>query len=110
DDVENAGGRSSWKWITLFRSAREAGPKNRTFKPCADAATGPSPGSWLPGSEDERGRRIIPLHRGRAGPAVPARTRAGSRRRSGAAGLDRGDTLPCSGQARGSNHVATLAT
>src|SRR5208282_3918415 len=52
DAVEDAGGRSSWKWITLFRSARGARPKNRTFKPCAAAATGPSPGSWSPGSED----------------------------------------------------------
>src|SRR5713101_1604404 len=50
DFVENAGGRSTWKWITSFRSARGARPKNRTFRPCADVATEPSPGSWFPGS------------------------------------------------------------
>jgi hypothetical protein len=51
DDAESAGELSIWKWIILFRSAKGARPKSRIFKPCVDAATGSSPGSWFPGSE-----------------------------------------------------------
>jgi hypothetical protein len=40
--------------------SKGGGPKNRTFKPCAGAATGPSPGSWSPGSEDECAERNHP--------------------------------------------------
>src|SRR5277367_3400059 len=48
-DVEDAEGRSNWRWITSFQSARGARRRNLTFRSCAGAATGPSPESLVPG-------------------------------------------------------------